>query len=120
MMIASLQISMDEYNFIDDVIDQYMTKTEKTLPFKAPKAADKVYSVIASVDPLLNETTMYHQMEEWAKISDYMIAVGSTKASKPGEYIVETCSDTESDTEKDPEFSVDENDKDDEVLIDEL
>ena len=49
-----------------------------------------------------------------------MISVELIKAAKPGEYIVETCSDTESDTEKDPDFSVDENDKDDEVLIDEL
>ena len=75
-----------------------MTKIEKTLLFKVPMAADQVYSVLASVDPLLNETTMYHRMEEGAKLSDYMISVGSIKASKPGEYIVDTCSDTESDT----------------------
>ena len=49
-----------------------------------------------------------------------MIAVGSIKAAKPGEYIVETCYDTESETEEDSDSSVDENDKDDEVLIDEL
>ena len=59
-------------------------------------------------------------MEERAKLSEYMIAVGSIKAAKPGEYIVETCSDTESETEEDSDSSVDDNDKDDEVLIDEL
>ena len=120
MMIASLQISKDESNFIDDVIDQSMTNTEKTLPFKVPKAVDQVSSVLASVDPLLNETTMYHRMEERAKLPDYIIAVGSIKAAKPGEYIVETCSDTESETKEDLDSSVDENDKEDEVLIDEL
>ena len=81
------------------MFSQSMTKTEKILPFKVPKAADQVSSVLAGVDLLLNETTMYHQMEEGDKLSDYMIAVGSTKAAKPGEYIVETCSDTESETE---------------------
>ena len=86
-----------------------MTKTEKTLPFKVPKAADQVSSVLASVDPLLNETTMYHRMEERAKLSDYMIAVGSIRVAKPGEYVVETCSDTESETEEDSDSSVDEN-----------
>ena len=70
MMIASLQICKDESNFIDDVINNSMTKTEKKLPFKVPKAADQVSSVLASVDPLLNETTMYHRMEERDKLSD--------------------------------------------------
>ena len=49
MMIVSLQIIKDESNFIDDVIDQSMTKIEKTLPFKVPKAADQVSSLLASV-----------------------------------------------------------------------
>ena len=49
-----------------------------------------------------------------------MIAVWSIKASKPGEYIVETFSDIKSETEEDSDSSVDENDKVDEVLIDEL
>ena len=120
MMRASLQIGQDEYNVIDDVIDKYMTKTEKTLPFMVPKAADQVYSVLDSVDPLLNETTMYHQMEERAKLLDYLIAVGLIKAAKPGEYIVDICSDTKSEIEEDSDNSVDENDKDDEVLIDKL
>ena len=54
MVISSLQISKDESNFIDDVIDQSMTKTEKILPFKVLKTADQVSSVLSSVDPLLN------------------------------------------------------------------
>ena len=52
--------------------------------------------MIASVGPLLNKTTMYEGMEERAKLSGYMIAVGSTNASKSVDYIVETCSDTQS------------------------
>ena len=120
MMIASLQISKYESNFIDDVIDQSMTKTDKTLPFKVPKSAYQVSSVLANVDPLLKETTMYHRMEERAKLLDYMIVVGSIKAAKPGEYIVETCSDIKSETEEDSDSSVYENVKDNEVLIDEL
>ena len=37
-------------------------------------------------------------MEERKKLSDYIIAVGSTNTDKRRYYIVETCSDTKSDT----------------------
>ena len=46
-------------------------------------------------------------MEETAKLSDYIISVGSIKSSKTGDYIVETCSDTESDTYYDPDSTDD-------------
>ena len=81
------------------------------LPFEVPKVADQVSSVLASFDPLLNEATMYHQMEERAKLSEYMITVVSTKAAKLGEYIVETCSDTESETYYDSDYIVDKDKK---------
>ena len=36
-----------------------------------------------------------------------MVAVGSTNSAKPGDYIVETCSDTESETYYDSESTDD-------------
>ena len=45
-----------------------------------------------------------------------MIAVGSTNAAKPGDYIVETCSDTKSETYYDSE-STDDDDGGYEVLL---
>ena len=120
IMVASLQISTDESNVIDHIIDQSISKTEIRLPFEVPKAADQVSSVLANVDPLLNEETMYLRMEQRASLSDYMIAIGSTKAAKPGEYIVETCSDTQSEADYNMDHSVDEDEQDEEVLLDEL
>ena len=46
-------------------------------------------------------------MEETAKLSDYIISIGSIKSSKTGDYIVETCSDTKSDTYSDPDSTDD-------------
>ena len=62
---------------------------------------------------------MYERMEEREKLSDYMIAVGSTNASKPGDYIVETCSDTKSEKYYDSD-STDDDDGGEEVLLDEF
>ena len=98
IMLASLKIIKYESNVIDKIIDQSTTNNETNLPYNIPRYADQVSSVLDSADPLLNKTTVYGRMEERAKLSDYMIAVGSTNTSKPGDYIVETCSDTESET----------------------
>ena len=45
-----------------------------------------------------------------------MIAVGSTNAAKPEDYIVETCSDTESETYYDSDYT-DDDDEDEDVLL---
>ena len=62
MMVASLQISKDESNVIYNIINQSTTNTETNLPYNIPRSAEQVSSVIASVEPLLNETTVYKQM----------------------------------------------------------
>ena len=116
MMVASLQISKDQYNVIDKITNQSTTKTETNLPYNISRSAEQVSSVLASVEPLLNETTMYELMQERAKLTNYMIAVGSTNAAKPGDYIVETCSDTKSETYYDSE-STDDDDGGYEVLL---
>ena len=63
IMVASLQISTDESNVIDNIIDQSTTKTETKIPYNIPRSVDQVFSVLAIVDPQLNETTMYEWME---------------------------------------------------------
>ena len=59
MMIASLQISKYESNVIDNIIDQYTTKTKANILYNISRYSDQVSNVLASVEPLLNETTMY-------------------------------------------------------------
>ena len=72
MMVASLQISKYESNVIDKIIYQSTTNTETKLPYNIPRAVDQVSSVLASVDPLLNETKMY---ERWKKGQKYWITL---------------------------------------------
>ena len=83
MMVELLQISKYKSNVIDTIINQYTTKTDTKLLYNLPRAADQVSSVLDSVDPLINEKMTYERMEERAKLSDYMISVGSTNADKP-------------------------------------
>ena len=57
-------------------------------------------------------------MVERAKLSDYMISIGSTKASKPEEHIVEEYSDAE--PEIDSDSCVDHIDEEEDVLLNDL
>ena len=84
MMAASLQISKYESYVIYNIINWPITNTETKPPYNIPRSADQVSSVLASVDPLLNDTTMYEKMEERAKLLHYMISIGSTNSAKPG------------------------------------
>ena len=84
MMAASLQISKYESYVIYKIINWPITNNETKQPYNIPISADQVSSVLASVDPLLNDTTMYERMEERAKLLHYMIEIGSTNSAKPG------------------------------------
>ena len=97
-----------------------MFKDEVTSPLKMPKAADQVASVLARIEPLLNDNTICYRIVERAKLLDYMTSIGWTKPETPEECIVEGCSNTKPETEFDSDSSVDYSDEEEEVLLDEI
>ena len=98
-MAASMLIGSMESKAVDQVFERshYNQDVMPDLPYLyVPPASDQVASVLADVDPLLNDRTLYHRMSERAEIGKFQMSIGSTDVNKTlGEHdvIVETVTD---------------------------
>ena len=90
MMVASLQVIIIEYKAVEHVFEVIISDNYKpgTFYFLIPKQADKVVSILASVDPLFNDQTLYQRMINLADLGKYQMEIGSTIASDPGTYLI--------------------------------
>ena len=80
-MAASLSIGQAEASVIDANLERsYENSSEATQPPYPviPRECDEISSVLAGVDPCLNDEVLYQRLEARAKLGDFMMAVGST------------------------------------------
>ena len=82
-MVSSAVLSGLETRLIDKVLDSadFERNAPRQVYLSIPRQADEIYSVLASVDPLLNDQTLYNRMHEQAKLSRFKMSVGSTTAT---------------------------------------
>ena len=81
VMAASLSIGQAEVSVIDTNLERsYENSSEVTQPPYPviPRGCDEISSVLAGVDPCLNDEVLYQRLEARAKLGDFMMAVGST------------------------------------------
>jgi len=127
-MVAAAQVSMIEMQRVDELLQgtEEQEDTERPAPMyqHIPKEADQVASVLADVDPLLNDVTLYEKMRGQAVLGTYKISIGSTDATSD-EHLVETVTDEEETVEgnddtssydEDAEWNLDECEDLDDIL----
>lgn len=88
-MAASLGIGSVETCAIDSNLERrYLASSENVQPPypRIPSQCDQVSSVLAGIDPCLNDEVLYKRLEARAHLGDFMMAAGSTMTTA-GPYI---------------------------------
>jgi hypothetical protein len=103
---ASLCVSSAEASVIDGNLQRsHDESSEAVMPLypAIPRECDEVASVLAGIDPCLNDDVLYQRLAARATIGDFMMTVGATTASSlDNDLFVETIPDGyDSDTEMD-------------------
>ena len=73
MMLPYIQVRSIEYKALDNVFDRIASDDHNpgTCHLKMTKQADEVGNIPASVDPLLNDKTLYQRMSNRADLGKY-------------------------------------------------
>jgi hypothetical protein len=105
-MSVSMTICSIESRLIDRILEYDSEEQVSPCYELVPRAADQVSSVLASVDPLLNDQTLYHRLTEQANLGRFQTTIGSTNATyskylEEDDDTIETDSSTEDDDESD-------------------
>ena len=113
---ASASIGAVENRRIDKVFEGYSSDYDGTKPqFQSvPREADEVSSVLAGVNPILNDEFLYARMSQQAELGRFKTSIGSTNATK-AEYLVTEDETTVTSTDLDSDDEDDDED-DDEVM----
>jgi hypothetical protein len=119
-MAASLSIGKLEACAIDAHLERsHIESLETVRPLypEVPRGCDEISSVLAGIDPCLNDEVLYQRLEARASLGDFMMAVGSTTATSSSyivddEIIVESVGDDDSDDEMEDVEDVSETEED--------
>ena len=115
VMASSLGISSVEACAIDGNLERsFVASSEVVQPLypEIPKPLDQVSSVLAGVDPCLNDEVLYQRLEARAQLGDFMMSVGSTTVNKDSYIEVET---VYSDSDADDDMSIASEDMDEDA-----
>ena len=95
-MTASLQVSGTKSKQIDNIYKNNSRQESKKYK-SIPKAADEVSSVLAGINPTLNDSEFCDILNEAEKLSQFKMTIGSTTTSDQSQYIVEDAVETDDD-----------------------
>jgi hypothetical protein len=114
-MRVSSVISSIESRTIDRVLDYNDVSEEEVVPtYKhIPRAADEISSVLASVSPIFDDTTLYERLSARSEVGKFKVSIGSTDAPNT-EYLVEDDDSVDTDPSTDASTDDDLDDNDDE------
>ena len=87
-MLAAVQIGQVETKVVEDLLKANTTDDPKPTYKCGPDYIDQVSSILAEVDPLLNDTQLYSALQNECSFGKYKMAIGSTYASKSN-YIID-------------------------------
>ena len=127
-MAASTGVGRVEASAINACLERRESATSECVTQsypEIPKACDQVASVLAEIDPNLNDRVLYQRLEARAHLGDYQMSIGSTNATK-SEYVdtndveFETVLDDDDDDEIDEDKSIDEANPDEDAMLDDL
>ena len=99
MMAALLQVSSAEASIINQIYNEYSIDCviESDVYKLILKVVDKVSSMLAGIDPILNNSLLCNRLEEAAKLRHFKILVGFTTTSATGNFIIKTVAETNKD-----------------------
>jgi hypothetical protein len=118
MIAASVSIGSVEARLVDNAFEGDSTVSDHPCqPYKAIlRQAGEIFSVLASVNPILNDQVLYDRMNQQAELGRFKASIGSTNATKQ-EYLMDddetTIMSTDLDTGK-------EDNEDDDDIMDRL
>ena len=120
LIIGSVEASAIDANIERSHVISSETATVRPSYPTIPRGCDEVSSVLAGINPCLNDDVLYQRLEARATLGDFMMAVGSTTAmtspyldgdSDDEDIVVETVDDDDSvdlEQDKEPEEEFDE------------
>lgn len=124
-MAAPLSIGETEANLVNEIYSNIDKNNIESSLHYIPPSANQVASVLAGIDPNLNDVTLCTRMENMACLSHFKTNIGAVTVSKTGEYIleddpVEECQDTDTERENESECNEDNEDVTEQFTINSL